>query len=598
MAADIASDPRWHDFKELALTHGLRACWSVPILGDAGRVLGTFAFYYDEPRGALPSELAIIEGGAYLASLAIDRHQKTLARERNADRLALATRAGGVGIWEYDIAANRLVWDDQMYRLYGIAPDQFSGEYEAWRTGLHPDDVARADQEISRALAGENEFNTEFRVIWPDGTTHHIRALAIVQRAPDGQPRLMIGTNWDITDQKQAEEKQRQFERKMLDTQKLESLGVLAGGIAHDFNNLLTGILGNASLASLDLPTGSPIQDNLRAIQQGSLRAADLCRQMLAYSGKGRFVVNNLGLNRLIEDTTPLVQLSISKHAVLRFNLHRELPAIEADATQIRQVIMNLVINASEAIGEKSGVITLNTGLTRVDRAYLGGTILAPELPEGTYVYLEVSDSGCGMDAETQAKIFDPFYTTKFSGRGLGLAAVLGIVRGHKGVLKVYSEPGRGTTFKLLFPCAAGSESVLPERVEAKVLPGQGCILVVDDEETVRSTAALMLRKMGFEVALTNDGREAVAAFRAQPDRYRLVLTDLTMPHLDGEQVFTELRAIRAEVAVILMSGFNEEEASVRFTGKGLASFIQKPFEFGQLSKIVHGALAGSPRAT
>ncbi len=592
VVADMAKDQRWFAFQHLTLTHGIQACWVVPIVGNSDRILGTFAFYFNTPKEPTPADLKIMEGGAYLASLVIEREEAARARQRNADRLALATRAAGVGIWEYDVKKNVLVWDEQMYRLYGITEDQFIGCYEAWQKALHPEDKARAELEIEQALRGKSEFDTEFRILWPDGSTRHIRALSIVQRTAQGTPHRMIGTNWDITDRKLAEVQTLQLERKMMETQKLESLGVLSGGIAHDFNNLLTGILGNASLAGLELPTSSPIHDNLKAIKTGATRAADLCRQMLAYAGKGRFHVTTLSLNRLIEESAQLVQLSISKHAVLRYNLDPSMPTIEADATQIRQVIMNLVINASEAIGKKSGVISINTGLTRVDASYLGGTLSAPELPSGTYVHLEVSDSGCGMDAKTQAKIFDPFFTTKFTGRGLGLAAVLGIVRSNKGAVKVYSEVGRGTTFKLLFPYVSGSEMETPQTGKIAQTRGYGCILVVDDEETVRSTAAMMLGKMGFEVALTHDGREAVDVYRQQPDRFRMVLMDLTMPHLDGEQAFRELRAIKPDVKVILMSGFNEEESRLRFTGKSLSSFIQKPFDYQLLNTMIQDVLS------
>ncbi len=392
----------------------------------------------------------------------------------------------------------------------------------------------------------------------------------------------------------QADAERINFERKLLETQKLESLGVLAGGIAHDFNNLLTGILGNASLASLELPDGSPIQDYLGQINQASLRAADLCKQMLAYSGRGRFVVQKLDINHLVEETTHLLQISISKQAVLRFNLGKGLPTIEADATQVRQVVMNLVINASEAIGEKSGVISLSTGLTRIDHAYLGGTIAAPEIPEGEYVSLEISDNGTGMSPETQAKIFDPFFSTKFTGRGLGLAAVLGIMRGHKGALKVYSELGRGTTFKLLFPCATGPAETPATAAPARPLwRGRGVVLIADDEETIRSTAARMLRALGFETALVSNGREAVDAFRANPGAYVIVLLDLTMPHMDGEQAFTELRRLQPDVRVVLMSGFNRQEAVARFTGKGLASFLQKPFSMEALTEVMQSVLGG-----
>jgi PAS domain S-box-containing protein len=412
-----------------------------------------------------------------------------------------------------------------------------------------------------------------------------------------GSEVFHVGIIQDVSARKEAEATSRQFEIRLHEAQRLESLGVLAGGIAHDFNNILTSILGNASLAQIDTPATSPLQEYLGSIIQGSIRASDLCKQMLAYSGQGRFNVKNMSLNQLVEETTQLLQLSISKKAVLRFSLNPELPIIEADATQLRQVIMNLVINASEAIGEKSGVIRISTGLAQVDRSSRGGTVSAPELPEGIYVYLEVSDSGCGMDADTLARIFDPFFTTKFTGRGLGLSAVLGIVRGHKGALKTYSEPGHGTTFKLLFPSAPGAAEAkfaTPAAPAVANWHGEGCVLVAEDEESVRSTAALMLKRLGFEVALAVDGREAVEAFRAGPGQYSLVLMDLTMPHLDGFQAFAELQQMKADVQVVLMSGFNEQEALSRFNGRGLAGFLHKPFQFEELSQAVRGVMAGA----
>jgi PAS domain S-box-containing protein len=431
----------------------------------------------------------------------------------------------------------------------------------------------------------------EMRYMRLDGSAFEVET----QSAPilyDGLPATQIISH-DISLLKRAAAERKEFERKLQETQKLESLGVLAGGIAHDFNNILTGILGNASLARIDLPEHSSADENLCSIIEGSQRAADLCRQMLAYSGKGSFVVKNLSLNRLVQDTAHLLKISISKGAALHFNLHELLPAIEADATQIRQVIMNLVINASEAIGANGGSINLSTGLAEADREdFVKGELTGSQDElRGTCVFLEVADSGSGMSLETKAKIFDPFFTTKFAGRGLGLAAVLGIVRGHKGALRIESAPGKGTTFRIYFPIAKGTaEAEAAAPIGGVTWLGRGSVLVVDDEETVRSTASLMLRKLGFDVMLVADGREAVAAFEAEPSRYSLVLMDLTMPHLGGEQAFEQLRRIRPDVGVLLMSGFNEQEAL--FTGKPLSSFIQKPFRFDELSAAVHGILA------
>jgi nitrogen-specific signal transduction histidine kinase/CheY-like chemotaxis protein len=402
----------------------------------------------------------------------------------------------------------------------------------------------------------------------------------------------VLGVSVDITDLKKADHERQQIERKLQETQKLESLGVLAGGIAHDFNNLLTGILGNASLARMDLSDTSPLVPVIEQIESATHRAADLCKQMLAYSGKGRFVIQHLNLNQLVEDTTHLLNISINKNCVLHFNLAQTLPAIAVDATQIRQIIMNLVINASEAIGARSGVIAISTGVARVDHDYIATLLHPGGITPGDYVFLEVSDNGAGMNPATLAKIFDPFFTTKFTGRGLGLAAVLGIIRGHKGALKVYSELGRGTTFKILLPCSdATVERMLSTPPMAEpAWRGQGTVLVVDDEETVRTVTARILETLGFTAVLASDGREALEIYRREPSRFTIVLLDLTMPHMDGEETFRQLRHLNPGVRVVLMSGFNQQEAVSRFTGKGLAGFVQKPFEVGSIMTAVREA--------
>ena len=282
-------------------------------------------------------------------------------------------------------------------------------------------------------------------------------------RPPVNNVPLLLLAVTDITERKSAENKRLQLERQMQETQKLESLGVLAGGIAHDFNNLLTVILGNASLALDELPPTSAAGDSLKAIEHTALRAAELCRQMLAYSGKGRFVIESIPLGALIRDMVSLLKASISKKAMLHLNLAESLPPLRGDPSQIRQIVMNLVINASEALGDHAGTITLATGLLDESPEPLAGVHFGEPLAQGPYVWLEVSDTGCGMDPETRRRIFEPFFTTKFTGRGLGLSAVLGIVRGHQGALKVQSEPGKGTTFKVLFP-AAPQELPTPPR--------------------------------------------------------------------------------------------------------------------------------------
>ncbi|MDK2973103.1 MAG: hypothetical protein PWP23_2858 [Candidatus Sumerlaeota bacterium] len=389
-----------------------------------------------------------------------------------------------------------------------------------------------------------------------------------------------------------VEEERRALEAQMLQAQKLESLGVLAGGIAHDFNNLLMSVLGYADLTLSELPANSPLCEYLAEIEKGARRGADLCKQMLAYSGKGRFLIETLDLRSIVDDITHLLQISISKKAVLRYRYAENLPPVQADATQLRQIVMNLVINASDALEDRSGVISISTGLMECDHAYLSETYLNDELPEGLYTYLEVADTGCGMDAETRARVFDPFFTTKFAGRGLGLAAVLGIVRSHKGAIKIYSEPGRGTTFKVLFPVVEGSGARrLETPYPVDTWRGTGTILVVDDEVSVRTVTKLYLEKVGFKVLAAEDGVPGVETYRAHRDEIVLVVLDLTMPRMSGEECFRELRRIDKDIPVLLSSGYSESEVLQHFSGKGLSGFIQKPFKRHELVEKVRKAL-------
>jgi two-component system, cell cycle sensor histidine kinase and response regulator CckA len=412
---------------------------------------------------------------------------------------------------------------------------------------------------------------------------------------PDGQIRFFLlnligfcendrlvrswGSQREITERKKAEAERVAMERKLLETQKLESLGVLAGGIAHDFNNLLTGIVGNAGLVRLELPPDSPTAAHIRQIESAALRAAELCQQLLAYAGKGRFLVESLDLNELIEGTLSLLRLSVGKQAHLQLELGHALPAVMADATQIRQIVMNLVINAADAIGAQPGVITLRSGSRYVHTNELSAWAADPGLPEGEYVFLEIGDTGCGMPPETLRRMFEPFFTTKFAGRGLGLAAVLGIVRGHRGALKVTSELGRGSAFTLFLP-AAGAPLEIGSDVRSAPAAWQhsGTVLVVDDEECVRTVTEYVIATFGFDTVAAENGEAALATFAAEPDRFVFVLLDLIMPGLSGQQVLTQLRRIRPDQRVLMVSGYSENDSASPFGSDGRTAFLQKPF--------------------
>jgi signal transduction histidine kinase len=430
-----------------------------------------------------------------------------------------------------------------------------------------------------------------------DGTPVYVLIRAFPLPQERGKPTGFIEVVEDITVVKKAAEEKRRLEETVQHAQKLESLGVLAGGIAHDFNNLLMGILGNTDLALMKMPPESPARPYVERTATATERAADLANQMLAYSGKGRFVVQPVSLSTLVKEMAHLLQTVISKKATLKLNLEAELPLVEADLTQMRQVMMNVITNGSDALEGESGVVAVQTGVMEVDASYLAHAHVFEELPSGKYVFLEVSDTGGGMDKATQERIFDPFFTTKDTGRGLGLAAVQGIVRGHKGAIRLYSEVGKGTTVKILLPALPDSvkraQPDLPGSIVGVETEAAGqLVLVADDHEDVRSVAAAMLEAAGYRVITAVDGRDALDIFVERGDEIGLVILDMTMPRMGGEEAFREIRRIRADVPVLLSSGYNEQEAISHFAGKGLAGFIQKPYRTATLLEKTKHALS------
>ncbi|MDQ6971813.1 MAG: PAS domain-containing protein, partial [Mariprofundaceae bacterium] len=407
------------------------------------------------------------------------------------------------------------------------------------------------------------------------GERRTVHTVKVPVKDEQGEVYGVLGIFWDVTEERYQREK-------MEHVQRLESLGVLAGGIAHDFNNLLTAIMGHAALARMKCSPMDDTQQSLRAIEDTSRKAAELCKQMLAYAGKGKFVVQPVDLSALVEEMARLLEVSIEKSTLLRYDLAPNLPAVEADLAQMQQVIMNLVINANESIDGRSGLIVLATGAMQADADYLHSVYVEEEaLEPGTYVWLEVTDTGCGMNDETKMRLFEPFYTTKFTGRGLGMSAILGIVRGHNGAIKVYSELNKGTTIKVLLPASGALAAPLdiPQGVDdAGRHAAGGLVLIVDDEETIRTVAAMMLEAAGYRTLQAGDGLEGVEMLKAHRDEVDCVLLDMTMPRMGGEEAFTEMRRINPDVRVLLSSGYNEQTATQRFTGKGLAGFVQKPY--------------------
>ena len=394
----------------------------------------------------------------------------------------------------------------------------------------------------------------------------------------------------DVTERKR-------MDQRLSQTQKLESVGLLAGGVAHDFNNLLMGILGNSSLALDNLDDPALLERALLDISRASERAADLTRQLLAYAGKGRFVTEHVDLSRVVREILPLVEGSFLTKVELVLELPGNLPTTRADRTQLSQIVMNMLINAAEAIGEKGGIVKLTTG-ARHFSADQRPRYLAEAEVRGDYVTLEVTDNGIGMDPATLRRIFDPFFTTKFLGRGLGLSAVLGIIRGHKGAIRVESSPGCGTTFELLFPSSPESvderaRSISAARDDSGVKRGR--ILVADDEEVVREFFRSALRLHGYDVVTAVNGAEALHIFEEASGQFDLVLLDLVMPVLGGKEVLPLLLAARPDALVIVTSGQVEEEARSELADWNIAGYVQKPCTAGTLLEKVRESLDPKP---
>lgn len=439
-------------------------------------------------------------------------------------------------------------------------------------------------------------INREEPFVKPDGSEGWFMTTKLPLRDANGEITGLIGITRDVTDRKNDAQEKINILRKLQTTQKLESMGLLAGGIAHDFNNLLTGIHGHAGLLRLGSEAYPELLTHISEIEQTAQRASELCQQMLDYSGHNRHEDQRLDLNSTIKQTLPLLRHSIQKKAKLNFEPVDNLPAVTGDPTQLRQVLMNLVINASDALTGSHGIIRVHTGVMRADKRYLESTIYDDNLPEGDYAFVEVSDNGAGMTEEVRAKIFDPFFTTKKKGRGLGLATVIGIIRSHGGAIKIHSEPNQGTIFRVLMPvCDKPVEQYPEDEQTGWNWRSQGKVLVIDDEETVRTVSARILEALGFDPVMASNGREGMDKFRTAAADYKLVLTDYSMPVMDGVETYQRLKKMRHDIPVVLMSGYWEEKATHKF-GEDLAGFVKKPFSPEQLRDQIKEAIAKSQK--
>ncbi len=551
--------------------------------------------------------LALSAAAAWLLRQLLLRHRELAlseARYRSLTDDVLDTCRVGIAILDRD---SRIVWINRAFeRYFGVSRRDLVGEdmKEIVQTLLkaavdEPEDFAQRLIASYEGAADADEFECHVR---PEGERKERwleRRSHVITQGPYAGGR--IEQYYGITDRKRSEEERERIQAQIQRAQRLESLGVLAGGIAHDFNNMLTVILGHASLAKIMLPGNSRVRSGLAQIEKAAMQAADLCKQMQAYAGGGRLATQSIDLSRLVQDMQPMIESSVSKDARMHYALDESLPLIDGDPTQLQQVVMNLVANASEALEDGPGDITITTDCVDCDASVLRECYSCDDLPAGRYVRLQVADTGCGMDEETRSRIFEPFFTSKFMGRGLGMAAVLGVVRAHHGAIHVQSEPGEGARICILLPPSQRPAAPAGEPPRASSKPAarraHKSVLLADDEEAVRQIGKRMLETAGFQVQVAGDGQEAVDLFRKQPDGFDLVVLDLTMPRMGGKEAFHEIRRLNPDVRVIVASGYHPDEVCEQFMGEDVSAFVHKPFRMEDLTAAAQSALQGGDAA-
>jgi PAS domain S-box-containing protein len=460
----------------------------------------------------------------------------------------------------------------------------------------HEEDREAFRQEVLASREPGKPFTVRpHRLRCKDGSWVWVEANGVRYQSPDGELRL-VGVARDITSRLRQEEIRQQLEEQLRSSQKLESLGILAGGIAHDFNNYLTPIVGMAGLLGADLPADSPLLPRVELIQKAARRATDLTAQMLAFAGGTEPRLAPLDLSETVHGMRLLLESTATHRAELVYDLASELPRVKADDGQIGQVIMNLVSNGAEALGDAGGRIEIRTGQLEADRDFLRDYHFGEQRGPGTYVYVEVCDDGEGIDEETRKHIFDPFFSTKFTGRGLGLAVVLGIVKGHRGALRIESSPEAGTRFRILLPATSAAENAsTDDRSDAHSDEARwtrpGTILVIDDDEGALEVTSILLERAGFEVLSERDGAQAIETFREHSAEITGIVLDNTMPSHSGTQVFDAIREIASEIPIVLALGYSRERVSNELLARGETRFLHKPFSADQLYRTLRQLL-------
>ncbi len=587
VSREISKDPLWAAYTEIAERFELRACWSEPIFSRDGSVLGSFAMYYSEPRSPSAHELESMGVAARLAAIAVDRARADAALRRNEERLNLALSAAKMGTWDWEVERDYVSWSDGVAPLFGLPAGSFEHSFAGYMALISEEDQGRVRAAIDGVLWGDaQDYAIEHRVNWHDGSQHWLECKGRVYRGPDGAPTRMAGTVADVSERKRAEGALRESEEQLRQSQKMEAIGRLAGGVAHDFNNLLTAIGGYSSLALLEFPLDDPRREYLEEIQRAGERGASLTKQLLASGRKQVLSPRLLDLNALVDDLTSLLRRVIGEDIELEW-LRDSAPAVVfADAGQVEQVIMNLAVNARDAMPE-GGTLAIASSTVELE----AGDARAPA---GRYVLLSVTDSGHGMDDETLSRMFEPFFTTKELGKGtgLGLSTVYGIVQQLSGSIRARSALGHGTQFEIYLPeRERGVQSAPPASVAPQARGGKETILLVEDESQVRKLVFEVLQSRGYRVLAAKDGLEAVPLEEDFPDRIDLLITDVVMPGMSGRELAQHVASARPETKVLFMSGYTDDAVLKHGLSSPGRSFLQKPFALEDLLLRVRALL-------
>jgi PAS domain S-box-containing protein len=588
---DILVDPLWANYKHLAIPHGLRACWSTPIIDLNGHVLGTFAIYYLRPGLPTGQHLRLIDLATHTAAICLGRHKQMQALRDSEHRFRqlaeslpqLVWTCGPQGFCDY---VSRQ-WLDYT-GMPAIAQLGFG-----WQQQLHPADKERVSEAWTKAIAQTTEFRSELRLRRHDGTYRWFDTRAVPLYSSKGDITKWIGSNTDIDDRKRLEEAQ-------LRSQKLESLGTLAGGIAHDFNNMLLVIQGNAQLAQEMIDKDAGAQEHLVEISHASERATDLVRRILSFSRpqKARHKVIQLG--PVVEEALKFARAALPAMVEIRANVSAQVPAVAADATQIHQIVLNLATNAAHAVSPRGGLIEIELTSTEIDPTAVACALDgAPNLPPGHYARLTVRDNGTGMSPEVVERIFDPFFTTKPPGQGtgLGLSIVHGIMRTCGGAVTVQSGLGKGTSFHLFFPAAADASLADHSSTVAGLSRGMGQrVLFIDDEDAVVRLGTLNLTRLGYRVTGCTDPATALKEFLRDPEGIDVVVTDLSMPGMSGFDCAREMLAIRPDLPIVLTSGYVRPEDEALAREIGIRAVCSKPGALNELGKTLGEVMEAGPR--